>query len=176
MPFFRIFSVLEAPLSISLPVRSSRGERVKSVGSKLTIARRAARLRAALPLSSLQLCWRFLTTPHGWAVLVMKRMVENYHLAEARRNVFGREGWIRRHIRACFWQRPARLERTVENAQEIGAARLKVPHSSKGAWLIARRPNLQTRHSTRSAAPFYTKSFDTKPLTVLPSPRPAALA
>ena len=28
-----------------------------------------------------------------------------YRLAEERRNIFGLEGWIRRHIRKCFWQR-----------------------------------------------------------------------
>ena len=28
-----------------------------------------------------------------------------YGLAEDRRNIFGLEGWIRRHMRACFWQR-----------------------------------------------------------------------
>jgi len=26
-------------------------------------------------------------------------------LAEERRNIFGQEGWIRRHIRKCFWER-----------------------------------------------------------------------
>ena len=28
-----------------------------------------------------------------------------YRLAEERRNIFGLEGWIRRHIRNCFWLR-----------------------------------------------------------------------
>jgi RNA-directed DNA polymerase len=34
---------------------------------------------------------------HGWW--------NYYQLAEERRNIFGLEGWIRRHIRKCFWLR-----------------------------------------------------------------------
>jgi len=68
-----------------------------------------------------------------------------YQLAEERRNVFGLEGWIRRHIRSCFWQRwhdwRGRLRKL--RRLELSGHHLKVAHSSKGAWRIAASPSLQ---------------------------------
>jgi RNA-directed DNA polymerase len=69
-----------------------------------------------------------------------------YRLAEERRDIYKLEGWIRRHIRSCFWQRwdnwPGRLRKLRQ--QGLSGRLLKVAHSSKGAWLIAARPSLQT--------------------------------
>ncbi len=69
-----------------------------------------------------------------------------YGLAEDRRNLFGLEGWIRRHIRACFWQRWDNWRGRLRKLRHLGlkGRQLKVAHSSKGAWRIAASPSLQT--------------------------------
>lgn len=69
-----------------------------------------------------------------------------YRLAEERRNVFGLEGWIRRHIRTCFWQRWHDWRGRLRKLRQLGLSGrlLKVAHSSKGAWRIAASPSLQT--------------------------------
>jgi len=68
-----------------------------------------------------------------------------YRLAEERRNLFGLEGWIRRHIRACFWQRWDNWRGRLRKLRALGLSGrlLKVAHSSKGAWRIAASPSLQ---------------------------------
>jgi len=68
-----------------------------------------------------------------------------YGLAEDRRNIFGLEGWIRRHIRACFWQRWDNWRGRLRKLRHLGlkGRQLKVAHSSKGAWRIAASPSLQ---------------------------------
>jgi RNA-directed DNA polymerase len=69
-----------------------------------------------------------------------------YGLAEDRRNIFGLEGWIRRHIRACFWQRWDNWRGRLRKLRHLGlrGRQLKVAHSSKGAWRVAASPSLQT--------------------------------
>lgn len=69
-----------------------------------------------------------------------------YRLAEERRNVLGLEGWIRRHIRSCFWQRWHDWRGRLRKLRQLGLSGhlLKVAHSSKGAWRIAASPSLQT--------------------------------
>jgi len=69
-----------------------------------------------------------------------------YRLAEERRNLFGLEGWIRRHIRSCFWQRWDNWRGRLRKLRHLGLSGrlLKVAHSSKGAWRIAASPSLQT--------------------------------
>ena len=69
-----------------------------------------------------------------------------FHLAEERRNLFGLEGWIRRHIRACFWNRWHNWSGRLRKLRHLGLSGrlLKVAHSSKGAWRIAASPSLQT--------------------------------
>jgi len=69
-----------------------------------------------------------------------------FRLAEERRNVFGLEGWTRRHIRACFWQRWHDWRGRLRKLRNLGLSGrlLKVAHSSKGAWRIAASPSLQT--------------------------------
>jgi group II intron reverse transcriptase/maturase len=68
-----------------------------------------------------------------------------YRLAEERRNIFGLEGWIRRHIRNCFWLRWHDWRGRLRNLRKLGLSGrlLKVAHSSKGSWCIARTPSLQ---------------------------------
>ncbi len=68
-----------------------------------------------------------------------------YQLAEDRRNIFGLEGWTRRHIRSCFWQRWHSWRGRLRRLYALGLRYplLKVAHSSKGAWTIARSPGMQ---------------------------------
>ena len=69
-----------------------------------------------------------------------------FRLAEERRNIFGLEGWIRRHIRSCFWQRWDNWRGRLRALRRLGLSGrlLKVAHSSRGAWRIAASPSLQT--------------------------------
>jgi group II intron reverse transcriptase/maturase len=69
-----------------------------------------------------------------------------FRLAEERRNIFGLEGWIRRHIRSCFWQRWHDWRGRLRKLRQLGlrGRPLKVAHSSRGAWRVARSPSLQT--------------------------------
>jgi group II intron reverse transcriptase/maturase len=67
-----------------------------------------------------------------------------YHLAEARRNVFDLEPWIRRHIRSCFWQRWHDWRGRLRHLRALGlkGRLLEVAHSSRGAWHLARTGSL----------------------------------
>jgi RNA-directed DNA polymerase len=68
-----------------------------------------------------------------------------YRLAEDRQNIYDLEGWIRRHIRSCFWQRWDNWRGRLRKLRHLGlrGRLLKVAHSSKGAWRIAASPSLQ---------------------------------
>ena len=68
-----------------------------------------------------------------------------FRLTEERRNIQGLEGWIRRHIRCCFWQRWDNWRGRLRKLRGLGLSErlLKVAHSSKGAWRIAASPSLQ---------------------------------
>jgi RNA-directed DNA polymerase len=69
-----------------------------------------------------------------------------FRLAEERRPIFRLEGWIRRHIRKCFWLRwhsAAGRERKLRRLG-LGGRMLKVACSSKGAWPLACTGSLQT--------------------------------
>jgi RNA-directed DNA polymerase len=69
-----------------------------------------------------------------------------FRLAEERRNILDLEGWIRRHIRKCFWERWHHWKGRLKALRRLGlkGRLLKVAHSSKGAWRIAASPSLQT--------------------------------
>ncbi len=62
-----------------------------------------------------------------------------FGLAEERRNVFDTEGWIRRHIRKCFWQRWHSSKGRVRHLRKLGVKGrlLRAAFSSKGAWRMA---------------------------------------
>lgn len=68
-----------------------------------------------------------------------------YRLSEERRPVFRLEGWIRRHIRCCFWQRWHGVKGRMRALQRLGLVGrpLLVAHSSRGAWRIAASASLQ---------------------------------
>jgi RNA-directed DNA polymerase len=67
-----------------------------------------------------------------------------YRLAENRRSIFRLEGWIRRHIRKCFWLRwhePVGRERKLRRLGLKGRM-LQVAQSGRGAWHLARTGSL----------------------------------
>ena len=63
-----------------------------------------------------------------------------FRLAEHRRPVFKLEGWIRRHIRKCFWLRWHGKKGRVAALRRLGVRdrMLQVASSSLGAWRLAR--------------------------------------
>lgn len=74
-----------------------------------------------------------------------------FGLAEDRRNIFKTEGWIRRHIRKCFWERWHTSKGRLRRLRRLGVSgrMLKAAESSKGAWHIARTGTLQTALNNR---------------------------
>jgi len=71
---------------------------------------------------------------------------EYYQLAENRRPIFRLEGWIRRHIRKCFWLRWHEPEGRERRLRSLGlrGRMLKVARSYRGAWHLAGSGSLQT--------------------------------
>ena len=69
-----------------------------------------------------------------------------YQLAENRQPIFRLEGWIRRHIRKCFWLRWHEPEGRERRLRQLGlrGRMLKVAQSSRGAWHLAGTGSLQT--------------------------------
>jgi group II intron reverse transcriptase/maturase len=87
---------------------------------------------------------------NGWGAY-LRGWWAYYGLAEERRNIFEVEGWIRRHIRKCFWERWHNVAGRLRHLKQLGATGrlLKVAYSSKGAWALARTGTLQTVLSNR---------------------------
>ena len=79
-----------------------------------------------------------------------------YGLAEERHNIFELEGWMRRHIRKCFWERWHSPAGRLRHLKQLGAKGrlLQVALSSKGAWSIARNATLHTVLSNRTLRRF----------------------
>ncbi len=75
-----------------------------------------------------------------------------FRLAENRRPVFDMEGWIRRHIRCCFWQRWHDGKGRERKLQKLGlkGRLLKSARSSVGAWSMARNGSVQTALNNRA--------------------------
>ena len=69
-----------------------------------------------------------------------------FRLAEKRHNIFGLEGWIRGHIRKCFWLRWHNQRGRLNALRRLGprGRLLKVAQSSKGAWPLSNSPSLNT--------------------------------
>jgi RNA-directed DNA polymerase len=75
-----------------------------------------------------------------------------YRLAEERRPIFRLEGWIRRHIRKCFWLRWHSPEGRETALRRLGlkGRMLKAAWSSRGAWHLAGTGTLHTALSNRT--------------------------
>jgi RNA-directed DNA polymerase len=74
-----------------------------------------------------------------------------YRLAEDRKPIFRLEGWIRRHIRKCFWL-PWHDARGRENAlRRLGVhpRLLKTVHTGRGAWFMAQTSVVNAGLKTR---------------------------
>lgn len=82
--------------------------------------------------TSIELRDRWLRYLRGWW--------NYYSLAEWRQPVFRLEGWIRRHIRKCFWIRWHSSKGRKRRLAKLGVNKfaLKAAASSRGAWRMAR--------------------------------------
>ena len=67
-----------------------------------------------------------------------------YRLAEERRNVLGLEGWIRRHIRSCFWQRWHDWRGRVAGRLFAGTNGEALPQFAANAKVRAVKPGAET--------------------------------
>ena len=69
-----------------------------------------------------------------------------YRLAEQRRTILVLEGWVRRHIRKCFWLRwhDARGRRRALRRLGIRERLLKLVPARRGAWRMAANGLVQT--------------------------------
>ena len=74
-----------------------------------------------------------------------------YGRAEERRSILRLSGWIRRHIRKCFWQRwhNARGRKAALTQLGIPLSRRELAHCSRGAWHMGRHPVMQEALSNR---------------------------
>lgn len=79
-----------------------------------------------------------------------------FRLAETRRSVFHLEGWIRRHIRKCFWLRWHNATGRKSALQRLGVRgrNLGIAFSSKGAWPLAGNGSVQTALSNATLRRF----------------------
>jgi len=94
--------------------------------------------RSCQSLSSEELRAHWCAFVRGWW--------EYYRLAEERRRLFRLEGWVRRHIRRCFWERWHDWKGRRRHLRDLGlrSRLLEVAQSSRGAWHLARTPSLHT--------------------------------
>ena len=62
-----------------------------------------------------------------------------FQLAEVRKPIFGLEGWIRRHIRKCFWLRWHNATGREHALRRLGVhpRLLQTVHTGRGAWFMA---------------------------------------
>ena len=98
--------------------------------------------RSCQSVSSTELRDRWVAYVRGWWAY--------FGRAEQRRNIYRLEGWIRRHIRSCFWQRWHDWRGRLRHLRRLGLSGrlLKVAHSSKGAWGLARNGSLHAALSS----------------------------
>ena len=70
-----------------------------------------------------------------------------FRLAEARKPIVELEGWVRRHIRKCFWLRWHGRKGRERNLRGLGlkGSALGVATSRRGAWGVAAQPELRRR-------------------------------
>lgn len=100
--------------------------------------------RSCQSLSSKELRRQWCAWLRGWC--------NYYRLAEDRQSITGQEGWIRRHIRCCFWQRWHNTKGRWNRLRKLGctASQCRTAFSSLGAWRIARSPSLHTALSKKT--------------------------
>jgi len=70
-----------------------------------------------------------------------------YRLTEARSLVRELEGWVRRHMRKCFWLRWHDSRGRLRRLRQLGIRErrdLGIVHTSRGAWAVSQQPVLNT--------------------------------
>lgn len=74
-----------------------------------------------------------------------------FQLAEARRTLGNLEGWVRRHIRKCFWLRWHTRQGRSRRLRELGIGEdgLGIAGTRRGAWAVSKSPILQQALSKR---------------------------
>ena len=74
-------------------------------------------------------------------------------LGQGKPDIFGLEGWIRRHIRKCFWQRWHNIAGRLRHLKQPGATGrlLKVAHISKGAGGVSPEPESSRKCSIKES-------------------------
>ena len=117
-----------------LGFRLNRGRQIEAAPETLERFKTKVRemWRSCQSLSSNQLRDRWRQYVRGWWGY--------YRLVENRRPIFWLEGWIRRHIRKCFWLRWHSPEGRKRQLRRLGlrGRMLKVVDSSRGAWHLSR--------------------------------------
>jgi len=75
-----------------------------------------------------------------------------FRLAEARQPIFRLEGWVRRHIRKCFWLRWHSAEGRENALRRLGVHPrvLKTVRTSRGAWFMAATTTMNAALKTRT--------------------------
>ena len=93
--------------------------------------------RSCQSLSSTQLRDGWQRYVRGWW--------QYFQLAEDRHSTFRLEGWIRRHIRKCFWLRwhSTKGRRKALHRLGVNPQVAKAASSSRGAWRMAAHPVMQ---------------------------------
>lgn len=89
-------------------------------------------------LTSMRLVHRWRNYLRGWC--------NYFRLADIRWPVEQREGWMRRHMRKCFWLRWHNRKGGVNALKRLGATsrQREVASSRRGAWRIASSPTLHS--------------------------------
>ena len=122
-----------------LGFRINRERRIEVSPESLTRLKDRVRQlwRGQQSLTSAQLRDQWLSYIRGWWGY--------YKPAEWRKPIFRWAGWIRRHIRKCFWLRwhSWRGRERALRRLGIGNPQLKVAHSYRGAWRLARHAAIQ---------------------------------
>lgn len=77
-----------------------------------------------------------------------------FQLADWQREVMNLRGWIRRHMRKCFWLRWKTPRGRINALKRLGVRgrALGQGYSSRGAWPMARHPTLQQALNNRTLA------------------------
>jgi RNA-directed DNA polymerase len=77
---------------------------------------------------------------------------EYYRLTGNTKPLLAQDGWLRRHMRKCFWQRWHGSQGRLKALQKLGVRypSLRAAKSGRGAWRMARHPVMHTALSVRT--------------------------
>jgi group II intron reverse transcriptase/maturase len=99
-------------------------------------------------LTSIQLRDQWQTYIRGWW--------NYFKIADWRREVEDRSGWIRRHMRKCFWIRWKTPRGRIKALRRLGVKgrSLGIGYTGLGAWAVARQPAMQQALKTSTLIRF----------------------